>query len=757
MSNSDILLLKAKNEVNQRWWILAGLLGFLAVFNYPYALVNTWPLLTVFACSIIYNFILTLLIHKKIFKQAFSFIETSLDIVLIAVLIHVTGGVLKSFFFLFYPVLILLRAMKLNQLEIYVASAGSLLACLILISMTAESINWVLAIDRLMLLLAVALASSVFANVYGRQHSQTTTALKEAVEKLDQVSKENENLKRDVMNSEERLHDVTMAVMKKNLALMAFQEIYSTMSSTNNPRRLLNLVIDTAMSLMQGTAGCLMLYDENSERLKIKVARGMNTNLIRKIQPAMGEGIEGRVLQKGEELLFGDLSVTRQEPLLCQEGRSKLVVPLYLKNKVTGVLSIESDQPETYSKSDLELLVILGAQASEVLQNIAVYQEMRNKADGLELLFDVNKNIGTIFNLRKLFAAILERALQVMKAKRGSLLIHDQLTDELVARASIGLNESQMGELRVSVEKGIAGWVFKNVKPILLRSVESSHYYERDNDQQYAGKNLIACPLTIRKKVFGVICLNDRQGGKPFNKDDQALLGALASQAAIAIENAELYASIRRDYINAVKALAAAVDAKDHYTHGHSNKVMAYSTIIAKELGMNDKEIEKIRYGALLHDVGKIGIAESLLNKTSRLTPKEFDTIAMHPILGVSIVQNIESLRDLIPVILYHHERYNGGGYPEGKAGNGIPIGARIVAVADAWDVMTSDRAYRKALPVSIAVSELKKCSGTQFDPEIVTLFLAALKKNEKIEPIKEEVVSANLLWDEESVNWNMT
>jgi len=215
----------------------------------------------------------------------------------------------------------------------------------------------------------------------------------------------------------------------------------------------------------------------------------------------------------------------------------------------------------------------------------------------------------------------------------------------------------------------------------------------------------------------------------------------------------DLYASIRRDYLNAIKALAAAVDAKDHYTHGHSNKVMAYSAMIAKELGLGEKEVEKIKYGALLHDVGKIGISENVLNKPAKLTPKEFDTIAMHPILGVSIVQNIESLKDLIPIILYHHERFSGGGYPEGIASNSIPLGARIVGVADSWDVMTSDRAYRKALPLDVAIAELKKCSGTQFDPEVFAPLLRALYRNEKIATLKIAEEQPNLALEEEEIN----
>jgi putative nucleotidyltransferase with HDIG domain len=463
-----------------------------------------------------------------------------------------------------------------------------------------------------------------------------------------------------------------------------------------------------------------------------------------------GIGFEGQVAQSGKEEMIGDLARYPDVVAMSPDTQSKMCAPLRIKNKVVGVISIESGRVNAFNKSDLELLTTMGSQASEVLQNVELYEEMRNKADGLSLLFEISQDISSIFNLKRLLATVLERAMQVMKARRGSLMIFDAEHEQLVIRASAGLTPASK---LVRLDSGIAGWVFRNSKPLILPSVETSPLYDKVNDQAYVGKNLIASPLAMHQKVFGVICINDREG-RSFSRDDLKLLTALAAQAAIAIENVELYANLRRDYLNAIKALAAAVDAKDHYTHGHSNKVMTYSALIAQELKLSDKDVEKIKYGALLHDIGKIGISEAVLNKPAKLTPKEFDTIAMHPILGVSIVQNIESLKELIPIILYHHERYSGGGYPEGISGNGIPLGARIVGVADSWDVMTSDRAYRKALPMDVALAELKKCAGTQFDPEVVQALLEALERRKGIiEPVTIEEERPDFTLEEDEIS----
>ncbi|MFC1870114.1 HD domain-containing phosphohydrolase, partial [Chloroflexota bacterium] len=189
-----------------------------------------------------------------------------------------------------------------------------------------------------------------------------------------------------------------------------------------------------------------------------------------------------------------------------------------------------------------------------------------------------------------------------------------------------------------------------------------------------------------------------------------------------------------------VYALAATVDAKDHYTYGHSKKMSKYAAYIAEAIGYSQEAIERIRAAALLHDIGKIGISDNLLNKTGYLTPDDFEPIKTHPDKGVAILKHVESLKDCIPGVRYHHEHYDGTGYPAGLKGDSIPLDARILAVADAYDAMTSKRPYRElqASPED-AISELKHCSGTQFDPEIVQAFIHILSDELRvIEPLEE-------------------
>ncbi|MEA2087837.1 MAG: HD-GYP domain-containing protein, partial [Candidatus Caldatribacteriota bacterium] len=191
----------------------------------------------------------------------------------------------------------------------------------------------------------------------------------------------------------------------------------------------------------------------------------------------------------------------------------------------------------------------------------------------------------------------------------------------------------------------------------------------------------------------------------------------------------ELYTKMRKVYLDTIRALAAAIDAKDPYTKGHSERVAEMSVALAQELNLSGRDIENIEYTALLHDIGKIGIADNILGKNSSLTDKEFDKIKEHTIMGAKIIEPVDFLKNSYKAIYHHHEKYNGKGYPDGLKSEDIPLSARIIAVADTYDAMGSDRPYRKKLHKDKILKELKDQSGKQFDPEVVKAFISVLKR----------------------------
>jgi diguanylate cyclase (GGDEF)-like protein/putative nucleotidyltransferase with HDIG domain len=244
-------------------------------------------------------------------------------------------------------------------------------------------------------------------------------------------------------------------------------------------------------------------------------------------------------------------------------------------------------------------------------------------------------------------------------------------------------------------------------------------------------ESAVHVPLRSQGAVIGVLSAQSYTPGT-YDAEDIAILQSLANIIAAAFENAEHHARLRELYLASVKALAAAVDARDPYTRSHSARVAALARIIATELELPPDEIRRVQLSALLHDIGKIGIPDAILNKPAALTAEEWVIMRTHSMLGASILGAVEPLADLVPIVRAHHERYDGGGYPDGLRGEEIPLAAHIVSAADAYEVIVSKRAYKAAQSVDHAVSELRRCSGTQFHPTVVEAFIRVIERDRR-------------------------
>jgi putative nucleotidyltransferase with HDIG domain len=234
----------------------------------------------------------------------------------------------------------------------------------------------------------------------------------------------------------------------------------------------------------------------------------------------------------------------------------------------------------------------------------------------------------------------------------------------------------------------------------------------------------LSVPLMRSGEILGVLSAYSLSEKRVFLPREEKALVVLGDRAATSVENALLYADLENSFRETIQGLALALEAKDSYTHGHSESVTRYCVGIAKQMGLSEVFQNLLRQAGLLHDIGKIGIASNILNKPGRLSSEEYELIKSHPGTGRRILENISFLKDAIPIVYHHHERMDGNGYPEGLAGDEIPLGARVMQVADTYDAMTSNRAYRQGIGHEAAVAELKRCTGTQFDPECVEAFL---------------------------------
>jgi response regulator RpfG family c-di-GMP phosphodiesterase len=339
-------------------------------------------------------------------------------------------------------------------------------------------------------------------------------------------------------------------------------------------------------------------------------------------------------------------------------------------------------------------------------------------------LHEVTKILASTLDITELNRKFLDFSTRLARADGGALIFADAQKKLSLAEKSGDAFTTDFWVNQPFV--GAARWVIEHLEPLVI---------ERGKEPPAEGlrplppaiQSYVAFPLKTPSRTIGVLNLVRVTSGDPFSNLDLELINVLASQASISIENVQLYQNIRDNYLKTIRAFALAVEAKDEYTHGHSENVMKFTVMIATHLNLPSHEIEHYKYAGLLHDIGKIGVSERILSKPGKLTPQEFGEIKKHPELGSKIIANVPFLKSLVPLVLHHHEFYGGGGYPHGIAGEEIPFGARILSVADSFEAMTSDRPYRKAMPEKVGLSILDTQRGIQFDPAIVDAFKAAL------------------------------
>ncbi len=349
-------------------------------------------------------------------------------------------------------------------------------------------------------------------------------------------------------------------------------------------------------------------------------------------------------------------------------------------------------------------------------------KELKSRVAEFTALYEMTKNLGASLDMQAVMQNVVTTVLATLNADSASIMLLDPETNTLEIAFSIGLDEREIRKVKVHIGERIAGWVAEKGKPMLISDVISDRYLftgNKENKQISA----ICVPLIAHKEILGVLNVSKEAENKVFTQDDLQLLTTIGGQAAIALKNAILFKEIENLYLRTVKALAKAIEAKDPYTRGHSERVAELAVWIAREMGLSDEEVRGIETAAYLHDIGKIGIEDKILLKPSKLDSKERDHIERHPDISYSILKPINFPWDIATIVRHHHEFFNGQGYVDGKKGEEIPLGSRILTVADAFEAMTSERPYRKAKSSKEALKELDSCSGTQFDPKIVKVF----------------------------------
>jgi len=358
-------------------------------------------------------------------------------------------------------------------------------------------------------------------------------------------------------------------------------------------------------------------------------------------------------------------------------------------------------------------------------------EQLHKRQRQLDALVGVGHVINSSLGLNPVLNEVIDSVIALMQAERGFIMLRNE-DGEYQIEVARGLDQANLEGDEFSVSKTIVNQVAETGEPILtINAQEDPRFEQQASIIEHNLRSILCAPLKLKNDIIGVVFVDNRVHTGLFREDDLDMLSAFADQAAVAIDNARLFDNLQdankelvAAYEATLKGWALALELRDKYTEGHTQRVTNLTKILAKMLGISDEELEHITRGALLHDIGKLSIPDHVLLKGGELTSEERNLMEQHPEFAKGMLEKIEFLHPAIEIPYCHHEKWDGSGYPRNLQGEDIPFAARIFAVVDVWDALTSERPYRDAIAPDEVRRIIREKSGTHFDPRIVDAFL---------------------------------
>lgn len=444
----------------------------------------------------------------------------------------------------------------------------------------------------------------------------------------------------------------------------------------------------------------------------------------------VGVGVTGHVAATGEAVLTGDAAhcgIGHHIEGTAQIEESLLAVPLRYGADVMGVLVISKLGLDQFDADDQRLLEVLAGHASVALVNARLYEAERREAQGAKALLELSRELSSGMQLDEVVERIARGGARILGVRRTSVWLpeSERAGGGVVCRGAWSA-PGAVGSARVGdrLPAAVAATFARSPEPFVITFPEYEHLFAEPFPGALADAYAVV-PVGV-DAGWGAItfALDDAEG---LDHREFELLRAIAGQAKLALTNALAFESLERTFLSTVEALANALEAKDRYTSTHARWIRDMSVMVGQELGLDAAALKRIELGALFHDIGKIGIPSAILSKPGPLTEEERAIVETHPALGEQILAPIDQLEHVRPIVRACHERYDGMGYPDGLAGEEIPLEARIIFVCDAFHAMTTTRPYRDALPVEEAHRRLVRAAGSQFDPDVVDICVRVL------------------------------
>ena len=509
-----------------------------------------------------------------------------------------------------------------------------------------------------------------------------------------------------------------------------------------NPQEIANRALEAAASAVGVSRGNILTLEEDGEHLRFLAVTGYDWETVDAINQRLdwdiNRGVTGRIVRTRTATIVPDVS--RDADWVAISGlddwvQSILSVPLVAGNRVVGALNLLSEQPDFFKIENLSLVAAIASPVALSLQNARLYESLRQRLAELEILADTSSALRKAQSYNDMSPILLAKAVEGLKANAGVLLL---LENNALKFATI------YGEASVSIgdtcppDAGMMWQALESGSPLFIPDVTQIEELHKSAVCQALMGDALSCacvPLRTTTSAIGVIFLNWKK--KYFlSADESRLLESLAEIAANAIHRSTLYEQTVRQALDLIQAYDAtiegwsrALDLRDRETEGHSQRVTELTLELARAIGINESEIEHIRRGALLHDIGKMGIPDNILHKAGALSDEEWTIMRRHPQLAYEMLSPITYLQNALGIPYCHHEKWDGTGYPRGLKGEEIPLTARIFAMVDVYDALTSDRPYRPAWTKRKAAAYIRQQAGLHFDPKVVDIFLKMIRK----------------------------
>ncbi|GAB4543952.1 MAG: GAF domain-containing protein [Anaerolineales bacterium] len=408
--------------------------------------------------------------------------------------------------------------------------------------------------------------------------------------------------------------------------------------------------------------------------------------------------------------------------------RSQIGAVLEARGALLGELNFINKMGLGFTAEDYQLVQDAARAIAPAIQNTQLYEERRRIGERQKLLTQISAHLHQTLELDELIPRIFAEVNKAINAEAQSIWLVSEAEGAIKCRFATGPSAERVTGITVPLDApSIVGASVSKQESIIIQDARNDprHASAVDETTGFITRSLMTVPMVLEDKSIGAIQAVNKRSGQLFSQDDLDLFRSIAASAALAVNNAQLVSDLQRSYDLTLDALSAALDLRDRETEGHSRRVVEYTARLAEQIGMSKEEIKNVRRGALIHDIGKIGVPDAVLLKPGGLNAEERKVIERHPQLGHDMLAEIPYLQEEIQIILAHQEKWDGTGYPRGLKGEEIPLGARLFMIADTFDALTSDRPYRKGVSYEEARAVIEKESNRQFDPRAVQAFLA--------------------------------